>query len=65
MKPTDRFSTSFCGTSRGRNRFVVEDADGSVSLRFADAENHDIDMQAALAREVRACAVDMPVEAVA
>jgi hypothetical protein len=36
----------------------------TVSLGFADAENHDIDMQAALSREVRACPVDVP-EAVA
>jgi hypothetical protein len=50
---------------QGRNRFVVEDADGNVSLGFADTENHDIDMQAALSREIKACAVEMPVEAVA
>jgi hypothetical protein len=48
---------------QGRNCFVVEDADGNVSLGFADAENHDIDMQAALSHEVRA--VDVPAEAAA
>jgi hypothetical protein len=45
--------------------FVSADAEGHVSLGFADAELHDIEAQAPLSREVRACAIETPAEAAA
>jgi len=40
---------------QGRNRVPVEDADGNVTMGFADAELHRIDQEIAAAAEIRSC----------
>ena len=44
---------------QGRNRVPITDAQGNVSLGFADKELHEADGQIALSKEIAACT--MPV----